>query len=168
MQLIEFFIWRNLKNNYNQFFTKIAFILVYLQAAASLMLLSNLTLRNSIIIPYLVIGIPYLTTLLSSNKVNSSVSKTGHIVWNNFNIIVNGVKLNNYLFFVWLFLLLFSFLYEQRWYYLLFAIVTISVFLYKEMSRAGSMWCWFINIFFIYLMFHVLIYLPFCERKTLC
>lgn len=168
MQLIEFFIWKNLKNNYNQFFTKCAFILIYLQPVASLMLLSNLTIRNSLLIPYIIFGIPYLTNVVSSNKINTTVSKTGHLVWNNFNIMVNGVKINKYLFFVWLFLLLFSFLYEQRWYYLLFAIVTLSIFLYKEMNTASSMWCWFVNIFFIYLLSYLLFYLPFCERKTLC
>ena len=167
MQLIEFFIWKNLKTKYNPFFTKCAFILVYLQAAASLMLLSNLTIRNAILIPYLLIGIPHLISIILSNKVNSTLSKNGHLIWNKYNIVVNGVETNGYLFYLWLFILLFSFLYEQRWYYLLFAIVTISVFLYKEINSAGSMWCWFINIFFIYLLFHILFYLPLVE-KGLC
>ena len=165
MQLIEFFIWKNLKNNYNQFFTKCAFILVYLQPIASLMLLSNLTLRNILLIPYLIFGIPYLTNIVSSNKINTTLSKTGHLVWNNLKFNFNGHTINIFLFFIWLFLLLFSFLYEQRWEYLLFAIVTISVFLYNELNSAASMWCWFVNAICIYLLSYLLFYLPFYEKK---
>ena len=50
IQFIEYFIWKNLKNKYNPFFTKILFVTIYLQPIASLMLLSNLTIRNALLI----------------------------------------------------------------------------------------------------------------------
>lgn len=167
MQLIEFFIWKNIKNKYNVIFTKLAFILVYLQPIASLMLLSNINLRNFLLTQYIIVGIPFIISIIYNNKINTTVSKQGHLVWNT-NISLGGINLNTPAFIYWMILLLFSFFYEQKWIYLLFGIVTFSVFMYKEYNSAASTWCWFINIFSFYILFYLLFYLPFCEKNRLC
>ena len=47
MQLIEFFIWKNINNKfYNNAFSIIATLLLLLQPIASIMILSNIQLRN--------------------------------------------------------------------------------------------------------------------------
>ena len=108
MQLIEFFIWKNINNKYyNKIFTILAFILVFCQPIASLMLLKNHLLRNIILLPYLIIGIPYIIYIIYTKKFRSIVSSSGNLIWN--------IKIHKFCFWIWLFLLLFSFLYEQKW-----------------------------------------------------
>jgi hypothetical protein len=161
MQLIEFFIWKNINNKYyNKIFTILAFILVFCQPIASLMLLKNHLLRNIILLPYLIIGIPYIIYSIFTKKFGSIVSSSGNLIWN--------IKIHRFCFWIWLFLLLFSFLYEQKWGHVLFAIITFSIFIYKERSTAGSVWCWFINSISIYLAIYLLFYLPFYENKQIC
>lgn len=167
MQFIEFFIWKNLKTVYNSFLTKVAFILIYLQPIASLMLLSNITIRNYFLFTYIALGIPYLILLINSNRTNTTVSKNGHLIWNCFNNKIEGIKISRIAFSIWLFFLLFSLFYEQKWFGLLFGIITLSVFIYKEAVSSGSTWCWFVNSFSFYLLFYLLIYLP-LKEKGIC
>ena len=166
MQLIEFFIWKNLKNSYNSFFTKMAFILVYLQPIASLMLLSNSTLRNFLLFPYIILGISHITNIIFNNKIHTTVSKQGHLVWN-YNMKISGTKFNNPFFIYWLFLLLFSFFYEGKWEFVLFGLITVFIFIYKEFKSSGSTWCWFVNSIGIYILIYILFYLPFYEKKKI-
>jgi hypothetical protein len=161
MQLIEFFIWKNINNKfYNKFFTILAFILIFCQPMASLMLLNNLSLRNLMLLLYFIFGVPYTIYTIYTKNFGSIVSKSGNLIWN--------IKINIFCFWIWLFLLLFSFLYERKWGHVLFAIITFSIFIYKEQSTSGSVWCWFINSISIYLAIHLLFYLPFYENKQIC
>ena len=50
MQLIEFFIWRNLNNKYNQIWSNIAVLLLLFQPIASVMILSNIEIRNVLLL----------------------------------------------------------------------------------------------------------------------
>jgi hypothetical protein len=159
MQLIEFFIWKNINNKYyNKFFTICAFILIFCQPIASLMLLNNYFIRNILLLLYLIIGIPYISYIIHTENINSTISSSGNLIWN--------IKINIISFLIWLFLLLFSFIYENKWEYVLFAIISFSIFVYKEISTSGSLWCWFINSISIYLSIYLLFYLPFRENKS--
>lgn len=161
MQFIEFFIWKNINDRYyNKIFTILAFILIFCQPIASLMLLKNHSLRNIILSLYLIIGIPYIIYIICNKKFSSIISTTGNLIWN--------IEIDKFYFWIWLFLLLFSFLYEQKWGHVLFAIITFSIFIYKEQSTAGSVWCWFINSISIYLAIYLLLYLPFLEKSIIC
>lgn len=167
MQLVEFFLWKNIKTNYNSFFTKIAYVLVYLQPIASLMLLTNIPLRTALMIPYIIFGCIHLINILINKKIITTVSKQGHLVWN-YHMVMSGIKLNMIFFFYWLFLLLFSFFYEGNWMFALFGIITIFIFIYKEYNSSGSTWCWFVNSIGIYMLIYILFYLPFCEKRAIC
>jgi hypothetical protein len=161
MQFIEFFIWKNIKNKYyNKFFTICAFILVFCQPIASLMLLNNHFIKNVSLLLYLCVGIPYVIYIIYTQQFLTLVNSSGNLEWN--------FPINRAYFWLWLFLLLFSFLYEQKWPHLLFATITFSIFIYKNLVTAGSLWCWFINSVSIYLAVHLLFYLPFYEHKEIC
>ena len=163
IQLLEFFIWKNLKSNLNSFFTKCLMILIILQPVFSLMLLSNLTLRNILLIPYIFGSILFLINL-TSNEVTTYVSKSGHLVWKYFDIKLGGIVINKYLSLCWVFLLLFGLFYEKKWEYLLFGIITIIICSYAEYNSSSSTWCWISNLFFIYLISYLLFYLPLIEK----
>ena len=164
MQLLEFFIWRNIDNKfYNHIFSTMAAMLIFIQPVVSLMLLPNISLRNILLSAYLVLFIPYFTYKYITNNVKSQVSNKGHLVWLFFDT-------NMLLFFGWLFFFLFSFIYTQDFYGLLFGMIlfAVSYYNYYKDKTIGSMWCWGVNSVMIYYAFYLLLYLPFCEKKKLC
>jgi len=167
IQLFEFFIWKNLKNKYNSFFTKCLLFLIILQPAFSLMLLSNLNLRNILLIPYLFFGGIFVLNLLTTNKVITYVSKNEHLVWNYFDIKLGGIVINKFLWLLWTFLLLFPLFYENKWEFLLFGLITLCFCVYSEYNSRASTWCWITNFFSIYLITYLLFYLP-MKEKGIC
>ena len=160
MQLIEYFLWTNIKTKYNRFFTIAVVLLLFCQPVASLMLLTNIGLRNIMITLYLLFAVPYTAYIILYKKLRSVVSPGGNLNWN--------IPAPWWLVWAWVFVFLFSFMYEQKWPCLLFAIITFGVFIYKEMTSSPSMWCWVINILSIYYASYILFYLPFCENKSVC
>jgi len=164
MQLIEFFIWRNINNKfYNNLFSIIATLLLLAQPLVSIMILKNVELRNSLIYSYLSIIIPFSIYKFSTNHVYSTVSKGGHLIWNFFDI-------PRVTWIVWLFFFLFSFAYEKNWFAIIFSLVTLLITFinYKNENTIGSMWCWAVNSIMIYYAIYLLIYLPFLEKMNIC
>lgn len=164
MQLIEFFIWRNIDNNfYNHIFSTMAAILLFIQPLISLMLLPNISLRNNLLAAYSVLFIPYFTYKCITNNMKSQISNKGHLMWLFFDT-------NMLLFFGWLFFFLFSFIYTHSIRTVIFGIVlfAMSYYNYYNDKTIGSMWCWVVNSIMIYYAVYLLFYLPFCEKKELC
>ncbi len=160
MQLIEFFIWRNIDNNfYNNIFSTMAALLIILQPVASLMLLSNISLRNTLLSVYIATAAPYFIYKVITQTMHSTVSKRGHLNWLFFNQ-------DPVIFIIWLFFFLFSLFYERKWSGFLFGFLSMCIFYYNYASdqTAGSMWCWVVNSVMIYFAAYLLIYLPFCEN----
>jgi hypothetical protein len=164
IQLIEFFIWRNINNKfYNNIFSIIAQLLLIIQPIISIMLLSNIKLRNSLLILYLLIAIPFSIYNFSTKNIHSVVSERGHLIWKFFD-----TTLISWL--VWLFFFLFSIIYEKGLFGTLFALITLFItFLnYMNDNSVASMWCWSVNSIMIYYSVYLLIYLPFLEKSKIC
>jgi len=160
MQLIEFFIWRNVDNKfYNNTFSTMAALLIFFQPVASLMLLSNVTLRNVLLIIYIVTATPYFIYKFLTKTMHSTVSKKGHLNW----LFFENTSL---LFVLWLFFFLFSLFYERKWSGFFFGVILlcISYYNYANDQTVGSMWCWVVNSIMIYYAVYLLLYLPFCEK----
>ena len=163
MQLIEFFIWRNIKNQfYNNIFSILGLLLLFVQPIASIMLLQNIELRNSLLASYLLVATPYSIYEFSTRHIHTVVSKLGHLKWSIFqdlSIVWVG----------WLFFFLFSFVYNKNWSGLLFVFITlvISVLNYKNDQSIGSTWCWIVNSVMIYYAIYLLLYLPFLEKQNI-
>ena len=163
MQLIEFFIWRNIDNKfYNHIFSTMAAVLIFIQPIISLMLLPNISLRNNLLSAYSVLFIPYFIYKFITNNMKSEISNRGHLVWLFFDT-------NMLLFIGWLFFFLFSFFYTRSISTIIFGIVLflISYYNYYKDKTIGSMWCWGVNLIMIYHACYLLLYLPFYE-KELC
>ena len=70
MQLIEFFIWRNINNAfYNHIFSTMAAMLIFIQPIITLMLLPDILLRNYLLVMYSVVFIPYFTYKFITNNI---------------------------------------------------------------------------------------------------
>ena len=160
MQLIEFLIWRNIDNTfYNNVFSTMAALLIFIQPIISLMLLPDISLRNNLLVMYLVFFIPYFTHKFINNDMKSQISNKGHLEW-------LFLDTNMLLFFGWLFFFLFSFFYTRTIGILLFGIILfcISCYNYYNDKTIGSMWCWIVNSSMIYYACYLLLYLPFCDK----
>jgi hypothetical protein len=156
MQLIEFFVWRNLQNDgYNKMFTIIAYLILCIQPAGSLMLLSDEKIRNYLLIAYVVLAIPYMVYKFLYNTFKATITPLGHLSWN-FNV-------TDPFFYGWCFFFFFSFFYERKWQYLMFGLITLALFMYKYSwdKSMGSMWCWFINSSALFLATYLLFVLPY-------
>ena len=161
MQLIEFFIWRNINNTfYNHIFSTMAALLIFIQPVITLMLLPDISLRNNLLVMYSVFFVPYFTYKFITNNMRSQLSNEGHLVWLFFDT-------NMLLFFGWLFFFFFSFFYTRSVITLIFGIglFFISSYNYYKDKTIGSMWCWVVNSSMFLYAFYLLLYLPFCEKK---
>ena len=162
MQLVEFFIWKYINNPfYNNVVSICATLLLLMQPIASIMILTNVQLRNLLLISYLLPTVSYSIYAFSSKHVHSVVSKRGHLDWQFIESSLIGWMF-------WLFFFLFSIVYEKKWVGLIFVVVTlITTFLnYRNDNALGSMWCWSVNSLMIYYAIYLLIYLPFLDKMS--
>jgi hypothetical protein len=164
MQLIEFFIWRNINNKYyNNLFSILATCLLISQPIFSVMMLSNINLRNILVIVYLLIALPYSIYKFSTKKIYTFVGKSGHLKWDFFDA-------SFFIMLIWCSFFFFSFIYDKKWLGFLFGIFTLyfMYLTYKKDETMWSMWCWIVNSIMIYFAFYLLILLPFYEKGCIC
>ena len=162
MQLIEFFIWKNINNPFlNHVFSTMGTFLIFIQPIFSIMIIKNIQIRNILLILYLLLAIPFSIYKYLSKHIHSVVSESGHLRWKFFEI-------TPFILLIWLFFLLFGLIYEQKWVGFGFGLilVCVSYYNYKNDHTMGSMWCWLINSIMFYYAFYLLFYLPFILVKN--
>ena len=167
MQLVEFFLWRNLNDKKrNQLFSIFGAILILLQPVASLMLLTNSSLRLKMLAAYCIPFFSLFIYKVSTTEFHTVVAKNGHLQWEWGNF--EGSK---FVFLVvWLFFLLFSLFVNKMYLGLFYTVVLLLLTLYSYHSSGtfGSLWCWSINTLMIYNAIHLLLVLPFYEHGICC
>jgi hypothetical protein len=163
MQLIEFFIWRNLNNkDLNKLFSNLGALLLMLQPVASLMLLKDITLRNKMLTIYGIPAFSYFIYEIVNKDFITVVSKTGHLKWQWVDL--SGNK--QILFMSWLFFLFFSIFYNKHYLGLAYtvALLLISLYSYKKDGSFGSLWCWSINSLMLFYAIKLLVIIPYKEH----
>ena len=164
MQLIEFFIWKNINNKfYNNIFSICGALLLIIQPIISIMIISNIKVRNLLLLFYLLLAVPYSIYKFFTKHIHTVISENGHLKWKFF-------EATPLIWITWLFFFLFSFVYEKKYFGLIFGLITlfISFINYKNDHTIDSMWCWSVNSIMIYYAFYLLIYLPFLEKMNIC
>jgi len=164
MQLIEFFIWRNLKNtDINMKLSIAGALLLMVQPIASLLLLKDDFTRKAMLTTYIIPAFAYFIYKVKTQpSFNTTVTPTGHLRWN----WMNQDK-NKLLGFIWFFFLYFSIFVEKQNYTaggITLALLAISYYSYSKEGSYGSLWCWSINSLMIYYAIKLLIVLPYKEH----
>jgi hypothetical protein len=162
MQLIEFFIWRNVNNPiYNKLFTMMATLLLLVQPIATNMLITNKSVQRGMLFLYLICMMPFATYRFMTKNINSTVSKMGHLQWNS--LFNNNNTLDHVAIIIWLVFFLFPLFYERQFFGFLFGLLTLLVIIYNyyKDDTIGSMWCWVVNSLMLYYAGYLLFYLPF-------
>ena len=155
MQLIEYFLWRNLENKkLNTVYSAIGQILATIQPIASLLLLTNTLLKVQMIGLYsLFVGVVFFT----HKKVFKTSIQNGHLKW-------SWVPMHYYIYAIWLFFLMFSFFVNHHYRAILVALfLFIITYSNAESGTGGSLWCWTINFSMIFYALYLLVYMPFKE-----
>jgi len=180
MQLVEFFIWRNINNSfYNNIFSAMGSFLIYFHPFASLMLIKdNPILRFRMILLYFVFLISNfgINLLFHSNQnlksfftnyFSSVISKNEHLKWN----YLDNKDILHFIFTwgIYLFFFLFSSFYNKKYFIPFFAFILLLImfYFYSKDGTVGSMWCWIINLFSIYFAVYLLFYLPYKEKMSI-
>jgi len=155
MQLIEYFLWIHLKDKkLNYLFSVAGQILITIQPIASLLLLTNKTIRQFMILFY---SIFVAFIFFTHKKIFKTTIKNGHLKW-------SWIPIKSYVYFIWMFFLLFSFVINQ--YYIAIILAILLFFLTNTSGTGGSLWCWTINFSMIFYAIYLLILMPFQELNS--
>jgi len=163
MQLVEFFIWRNIDNKYyNHIFSIIGVFVLFSQPIFSLMMLQNIKLRNWMLATYS-LGLPYVIYKVLTSDIYSERSENGHLRW-------IFVKTPTVLFALWIFFFIFSLMYNKHFFEggIALGLLGMSMYKYEKQGTYTSMWCWISNSIMIYYTIYLLIVLPFLEKGCIC
>ena len=169
MQLIEFFLWRNLKNNYiNKQLSILAACIICLQILTII-----LTIRdNSVKYASLGVGIVFFVFynlykyLYNPIVFHTHVGENGHLVWEwmdhyGWEQLFLVVIVSLYLIPAWLSNNMVLFMY-------LTVTLLITGIMYYKYKTTSTMWCWIANIFLLYFIIDILLIQPFYEYNGLC
>ena len=163
MQLIEFFLWRNLNNpRLNNLFSIMGSLLLIIQPIASLLILKDDNLKYKLITIYSLVAFSYFIYQNYDHKMITIVSKSGHLAWK-WAEFSGYTKILYLLWFVTAFYSLFVNKYYEAIIYA-FILIFISYYSYHKDGSAGSLWCWSLNSIMLYYAFKLLIWLPFKEN----
>jgi hypothetical protein len=168
MQLIEFFLWRNLNNEaINRLFSSLGALLLIAQPIASLSMLKNINLRNKLMIIYSIPSLIFIIYKLFTDNFNTTISKSGHLKWN-WSKTGRLISILGYIYY--LFFLYFSLFYNKYYAGIIFTLPLffLTYYFYYKDGTSGSMWCWTSNIIMIFYLIKLLIYLPYKEKGFLC
>ena len=146
MQLVEYFLWKNLKTpDLNKFWSGVGLFLLLLQPVISSTMLP-LALRSKFLLVYSA----FLVTYFTLNKVNLSttVGDNGHLKWNWICSLFSPWAL------AWLAFLVVPML--SRGYNILGLLLSymISAYFNDRYGTAGSYWCWFVIVGWVLAFFY--------------
>ena len=161
MQLIEYFIWRNINDPiYNNIFSIMATLLLFVQPIASAMLIPSKTVSTNIITLYLILTGPLTLYRLFTKKISTTISPLNHLSWDL--VLYKNNILDSLLGVLWIMIFLFPLFYIGEFFGLLFGSLTLMVIVYNyyKDDSVGSMWCWIVNSIMLYYASYLLLWLP--------
>ena len=154
MQLIEYFLWKKLKNKYwNHFFSIIGFILIILLSGFSIYGNDNKYTLYVLILYFLFVFYVLFTIHI---EFNTTIAPNKHLAW-------NWLKLPLYIFIIWTLFFMYSSIYSiynSNYTNIKIIIFTafiylFSLYFYYDSNTFGTIWCWIANanaIYFYYLL----------------
>jgi hypothetical protein len=164
MQLIEYFLWKSIKNHdaiSNSFYSKLGLLLIFIQPLASIMLISSNTIRYGLGVAYCVATLLFilLKMLYKPFIFKTFIGPNKHLAW-------KWLEMKGtwqiYVYF-WFFCLSAS-AFTERSSKIPYAISVASFLyfytMYKDSLTFGSLWCHAINLIIIAVLITYLFVLP--------
>ncbi len=157
MQLIEYFLWKNINNKKsNELFSKLGFLVILLEPLSSLNLIeNNIILRNNLIYFYLFITILFLIFYYKKINFSTTIGKKGFLNWH----WLEAFNTPSILYFLlWSILFFIGLLLSKDYFIFIFGLLTYiySWYNYKKHDTFGTYWCSIVNILWLYVIFWVI------------
>ena len=194
MQLIEFFLWRNLKNKTaNTNLSILAAHIIILQLITLILMVHSggyLKYALLLILAITYFAVVYYSKFTGNMKFHTSVGENGHLIWEWARLrSIPDSKREEYEYsperlgrvgrikgietiFVGIFILLYIIpvvsIDNAPLMYLIMGSLFASLFFYYKYNTWGSMWCWIANLFLLYFISDILLIQPFYEYNGLC
>lgn len=167
MQLIEYFLWKSIKTGnvrMNEIASIVGWIVIrILHPVSFISLLDNTSLRNLLVVSYL-IGVFIFATVVRETPIHFFTSvKDGHLYWH----WLYGEKIESIIYGLVYFAFLIPVFMKLPWIMGIAMIYVIYLYFYRN-NNWTSMWCWSINLTFIYYLIRILIISPYYEYNGLC
>jgi hypothetical protein len=169
MQLIEYFLWKNLNNmSMNILLSKIASYIIFIQPLIIMSMIPIVNIKYLLIVIYILFITIYLQYKMLYNPIHfyTSIGKNGHLSWEWMNL--KGYE--NIFFIIYLILEITALLFINNVVISSFIIILLflSLFYYFKYNTFGTMWCWATNFILLYFIIKILIILPYYEYNSLC
>ena len=170
MQLIEFFLWRNLNDNaINNTLSIAASTLIIIQQLILMLMIKNMNIRYILLLVYALLLISVFLYKNANHipiKFNTFVGINGHLSWEWMNWKKNKPSL------LWLGLIFYvlPLLFVKNNILTLFVMLSMIITLigYYKYNTFGTMWCWSSNLFLLYFMFDIILIKPYYEYNEMC
>lgn len=154
MQLIEYYLWKNINNqSKNEFYSKIGYFIILLEPLFALFMVYNLKLYGLSITKFLItfyIFYIILFTYVRYNKLNfiTHIGNNGHLDWG---FTKNRGFLHNL---IWFGLFYFGIFMTKNIIFIILGIFTLLYSLYKTNfdGTSNSLWCYYSNIIWVYII----------------
>ncbi len=159
MQLIEYFLWKNLDNKEaNAFWSRIGLLLIVLQPIVSMWAIKDAKKKNVLLSLYILGALIVFTIVKPIGTINFSSHRApnGHLAW-------DWLDFPKWVFVGFIFFQLISLFLNGLYLRLFVALATVILiyFTYVKSGTWGSMWCWISNMLGLSLLFEVF-------RNSLC
>ena len=159
MQFVEFLLWRNIKNTIiNSNLSKLGLLTLSIQPLASVLLITDSTLRNYVLLIYSIPALIYFIYTITTSRIHTTMSPSGHLVWDWSNITGIWYKL---IILSYLFFLIFPLIYNRYYFALVFLFLFVLLKIYYNDGSASSLWCFYVNSLMLYFLLGVLFILPY-------
>ena len=156
MQFVEFLLWRNIKNPIiNSRVSKLGLLTLFIQPLASVLLLTDIELRNYLLIIYSIPAVIYFIYTIYDTHIHTKISTYGHLRWEWSN--VTGIS-HTIIMLFYLFFLIFPIIYNKYYFALVFLFLFFLLKIYYNDGSSSSMWCFYVNSIMMYFLFLVLLH----------
>jgi hypothetical protein len=166
IQFVEFLLWINMKNKEaNRIISTIGILIIFIQPIASLFLLTNVTLRNKLLMIYSIPATIAIVYNIFTKDVYTKVSPCGHLSWNWVSYKNKWINIAVKLYY--LFFLFFAMI-HNKYYVTLISLAMYMMFIYYfyKDGSSGSIWCLSANVIMIYFLIEILVMMPFRELSA--
>ena len=169
MQLIEFFLWRNLNDKtINKNLSTMAAFLIIIQQLVLMFMIKNINIRYILLLVYALFVIFVGFSQKANNFItfNTFVGNNGHLSWE----WMNHKKNETSYLFIWLLFYLLPLLLVKNNLLTLFVMLSMIITLagYYKYNTFGTMWCWSSNFFLLYFIVDIILIKPYLEYNGAC
>ena len=165
MQLIEAGVWLTLNRkdgpDWNRVLSIIGFIAIALEPLVSLLRIQNSTLRNRLLLAYVIFALITCVSLIGSMDFRTLPAANGHLEWKWLSPVFES-PIGWCIILIWLTFLIIPLLQSQAYLATAFllGVFTLSIITFYRERTIGSIWCWIVNLVFVKILIDILFLQP--------